>query len=86
MDVVVVETAEICDGCTIKQGVALGGASLYKGTKRHPKLGIDVVVSAGATAVGIPARKECFEAEKLNELVGKQPLCIPRANETQDTA
>ncbi|MDP3834792.1 MAG: serine O-acetyltransferase EpsC [Hydrogenophaga sp.] len=56
MGVVVGETAEIGDGCTIYQGVTLGGTSLYKGTKRHPTLGKDVVVSAGATAVGIPAR------------------------------
>src|SRR3990167_2800120 len=54
MGVVVGETAEIGDGCTIYQGVTLGGTSLYKGTKRHPTLGKDVVVSAGA--VGIPAR------------------------------
>jgi serine O-acetyltransferase len=76
MGTVVGETAEIGDGCTIYQGVTLGGTSLYKGTKRHPTLGKDVVVSfvvgdgakigsnavvikpvpAGATAVGIPAR------------------------------
>ena len=36
MGVVVGETAEIGDGCTIYQGVTLGGTSLYKGTKRHP--------------------------------------------------
>ena len=44
MGVVVGETAEIGDGCTIYQGVTLGGTSLYKGTKRHPTLGRDVVV------------------------------------------
>jgi serine O-acetyltransferase len=50
--VVVGETAEIGDGCTIYQGVTLGGTSLYKGTKRHPTLGRDVVVSAGAKVLG----------------------------------
>jgi serine O-acetyltransferase len=52
MSVVVGETAEIGDGCTIYQGVTLGGTSLYKGTKRHPTLGKDVVVSAGAKVLG----------------------------------
>jgi serine O-acetyltransferase len=52
MGTVVGETAEIGDGCTIYQGVTLGGTSLYKGTKRHPTLGRDVVVSAGAKVLG----------------------------------
>ncbi len=52
MGVVVGETAEIGDGCTIYQGVTLGGTSLYKGEKRHPTLGRDVVVSAGAKVLG----------------------------------
>jgi serine O-acetyltransferase len=52
MGTVVGETAEIGDGCTIYQGVTLGGTSLYKGSKRHPTLGKDVVVSAGAKVLG----------------------------------
>jgi len=52
MGVVVGETAVIGDGCTIYQGVTLGGTSLYKGAKRHPTLGKDVVVSAGAKVLG----------------------------------
>ena len=52
MGVVVGETAEIGDDCTIYQGVTLGGTSLYKGAKRHPTLGADVVVSAGAKVLG----------------------------------
>ena len=52
MGVVVGETAEIGDGCTIYQGVSLGGTSLYKGEKRHPTLGKNVVVSAGAKVLG----------------------------------
>jgi serine O-acetyltransferase len=52
MGVVVGETAEIGDGCTIYQGVTLGGTSLYKGEKRHPTLGRDVVVGAGAKVLG----------------------------------
>ena len=52
MGVVIGETAEVGDGCTIYQGVTLGGTSLYKGSKRHPTLGRDVVVSAGAKVLG----------------------------------
>ena len=52
MGVVVGETAEIGDGCTIYQGVTLGGTALYKGTKRHPTLGQGVVVGAGAQVLG----------------------------------
>jgi serine O-acetyltransferase len=52
MGVVIGETAEIGDDCTIYQGVTLGGTSLYRGTKRHPTLGRSVVVSAGAKVLG----------------------------------
>ena len=72
MGVVIGETAEVGDDCTIYQGVTLGGTSLYRGAKRHPTLGPGVVVGAGArigsnavvvkevpagaTVVGIPGR------------------------------
>lgn len=52
MGVVIGETAEIGDGCTIYQGVTLGGTSLTKGAKRHPTLGRNVVVGAGAKVLG----------------------------------
>jgi len=52
MGVVVGETAEIGDGCTIYHGVTLGGTSLYKGTKRHPTIGRDVIIGAGAQVLG----------------------------------
>ena len=52
MGVVIGETAEIGDDCTIYQGVTLGGTSLYRDTKRHPTLGKGVVVSAGAKVLG----------------------------------
>src|SRR3954451_1198298 len=52
MGVVIGETAEIGDGCTIYQGVTLGGTSLSKGSKRHPTLGRNVVVGAGAKVLG----------------------------------
>ena len=52
MGVVIGETAVIGDGCTIYQGVTLGGTSLTKGSKRHPTLGRNVVVGAGAKVLG----------------------------------
>lgn len=52
MGVVIGETAEIGDECTIYQGVTLGGTSLSKGAKRHPTLGRGVIVSAGAKVLG----------------------------------
>jgi serine O-acetyltransferase len=52
MGVVIGETAVVGDGCTIYHGVTLGGTALYKGEKRHPTLGRDVVVGAGAKVLG----------------------------------
>ena len=51
MGVVIGETAEIGDDCTLYHGVTLGGTSWKKG-KRHPTLGNDVVVGAGAKVLG----------------------------------
>ena len=52
MGVVIGETAEIGDECTIYQGVTLGGTSLAKGAKRHPTLGKGVIVGANAQVLG----------------------------------
>jgi len=52
MGVVVGETAEIGDECTIYQGVTLGGTSLAKGAKRHPTLGRGVIVGANSQVLG----------------------------------
>lgn len=49
--VVIGETAEIGDDCTIYHGVTLGGNTLRKG-KRHPTLGNEVTVGAGAKIIG----------------------------------
>ena len=51
MGVVVGETAEIGDDCTLYHGVTLGGTSWDKG-KRHPTLKPGVVVGAGAQILG----------------------------------
>ncbi|SAK68127.1 serine acetyltransferase [Caballeronia arationis] len=52
MGVVIGETAELGDDCTIYQGVTLGGTSLARGAKRHPTLGRGVIVGAGAKVLG----------------------------------
>jgi len=51
MGVVIGETAEIGDDCTLYHGVTLGGTSWEKG-KRHPTLGKGVVIGAGAKVLG----------------------------------
>ncbi len=51
MGVVIGETAEIGDDCTLYHGVTLGGVSWNQG-KRHPTLGRGVVVGAGAKILG----------------------------------
>jgi serine O-acetyltransferase len=49
--VVIGETAEIGDDVTIYQGVVLGGVSWQK-VKRHPTIGNEVVIGAGAIVLG----------------------------------
>lgn len=51
MGVVIGETAEIGNDCTLYHGVTLGGTSWNKG-KRHPTLEDGVVVGAGAKVLG----------------------------------
>jgi serine O-acetyltransferase len=51
MGVVIGETAEIGDNCLLYQGVTLGGTGKDKG-KRHPTLGNNVMVGAGAKVLG----------------------------------
>ena len=52
LGVVIGETAEIGDDCTLYQGVTLGGTSLTRGAKRHPTLGNDVIVGSHAQILG----------------------------------
>ena len=51
MGVVIGETAEIGDDCTLYHGVTLGGTTWEKG-KRHPTLGNNVIIGAGAKVLG----------------------------------
>ena len=55
MGVVIGETAEIGDNVTMYHSVTLGGTSSYnskKGEKRHPSIGNNVVIGAGALVLG----------------------------------
>lgn len=49
--VVIGETSQIGDGCTIYQGVTLGGTSLSHG-KRHPTLGCNVTIGVNSSVLG----------------------------------
>ena len=49
--VIIGETAELGDNITLYQGVTLGGTGKEQG-KRHPTLGDNVMVSAGAKVLG----------------------------------
>jgi len=51
MGVVIGETAEVGENCLLYQGVTLGGTGKEKG-KRHPTLGSNVTVGAGAKILG----------------------------------
>ena len=51
MGVVIGETAEVGDGCTIYQGVTLGGTGKDTG-KRHPTIGRNVLIGSGAKVLG----------------------------------
>ena len=71
MGVVIGETAEIGDNCTLYQGVTLGGTGKDVG-KRHPTLGNNVMVGSGAKVLG-PFRigdntKIASNAVVLNEI------------------
>ena len=52
MGVVIGSTAVVGDDVTLYQGVTLGGTSLQRGVKRHPTLGDNVIVGAGAHVLG----------------------------------
>ena len=51
MGIVIAETAEVGDDCLIYHGVTLGGTGKDQG-KRHPTIGNNVLISAGAKVLG----------------------------------
>lgn len=73
--VVVGETTVIGDNCTIYQGVTLGGVGLNKG-KRHPTLGNNVTVGAGAKILG------AFEVGDNCKIAANAVLLKPLENDT----
>ena len=52
MGVVIGETAVIGDNCTIYHGATLGGKGNEKDKKRHPTIGNNVMIGAGAKVLG----------------------------------
>ncbi|SFV85688.1 Serine acetyltransferase [hydrothermal vent metagenome] len=76
MGVVIGETAEIGDDCTLYHGVTLGGTTWKKG-KRHPTLKNNIVVGAGAKILG-PITLESGARIGSNAVVTKHVF----ANET----
>ena len=91
MGVVIGETAEIGDDCTLYHGVTLGGTSWNKG-KRHPTLGNGVVIGAGAKilgpiVVGDGAKIGCNAVVVKEVPAGATAIGIPaRIIEAQDTS
>jgi len=72
--VVIGETTVVGDHCTIYQGVTLGGVGLNKG-KRHPTLGNNVTVGAGAKILG------AFEAGDNCTIAANAVLLKPLEND-----
>lgn len=50
--VVIGETSEIGDDCSVYQKATLGGINFVRGVKRHPTLGNNVTIGAGAKILG----------------------------------
>ncbi len=73
--VVIGETTVVGDNCTIYQGVTLGGVGLNKG-KRHPTLGSNVTVGAGAKILG------AFEVGDNCTIAANAVLLKPLENDT----
>lgn len=73
--VVIGETTVVGDNCTIYQGVTLGGVGLEKG-KRHPTLGNNVTVGAGAKILG------AFEVGDNCTIAANAVLLKPLENDT----
>jgi serine O-acetyltransferase len=78
MGVVIGETAKIGDDCTLYHGVTLGGTTWQKG-KRHPTLGNNVVIGAGAKILGPITLGD-------NVRVGSNSVVVKSINESQTVA
>ena len=74
MGIVIGETAEIGDDVTLYQGVTLGGTTWNKG-KRHPTLGNNVVVGAGAKVLGNIRVGNCSRIAAGSVVLKEVPPC-----------
>ncbi len=91
MGVVIGESAEIGDNCTIYHGVTLGGTGKDKGAKRHPTVGNNVLIGAGAKVLGpfkigdnstIGANTfVAFEVEPYSTVVGVKGRIVKKGNQ-----
>ena len=94
MGVVIGETTEIGDNCTLYQGVTLGGTGKDHG-KRHPTLGNNVLVGAGAKILGpfrvgdnarVAAGAVVLEEVPANATAVGVPARIARINGTRPSS
>ncbi|EPR09501.1 serine O-acetyltransferase EpsC [Ruminiclostridium papyrosolvens] len=94
MGVVIGESAVIGDNCTIYHGVTLGGTGKDKGRKRHPTVGNNVLIGAGAKVLGpfnigdnstIGANTfVSFEVEPYSTVVGVKGRTVKKAGKRVD--
>jgi serine O-acetyltransferase len=90
MGIVIGQSAEIGDNCTIYHGVTLGGTGKDKGAKRHPTVGNNVLIGAGAKVLGpfnigdnstIGANTfVSFEVEPYSTVVGVKGRIVKKGN------
>ncbi|MDF2988065.1 MAG: serine O-acetyltransferase [Eubacterium sp.] len=95
MGVVIGESAEIGENCTIYHGVTLGGTGKDKGSKRHPTVGNNVLIGAGAKVLGpfkigdnstIGANTfVAFEVEPYSTVVGVKGRTVKKGNRRIDS-
>ena len=91
MGVVIGESAEIGDNCTIYHGVTLGGTGKDKGAKRHPTIGNNVLIGAGAKVLGPFKNGDnstigantfvAFEVEPYSTVVGVKGRIVKKGNQ-----
>ncbi len=95
MGIVIGESAVVGDNCTIYHGVTLGGTGKEKGKKRHPTIGNNVLIGAGAKVLGpckigdnslIGANTfVSFDVEPNSTVVGAKGRVVKKRNEKIDS-
>ena len=91
MGIVIGESAVIGDNCTIYHGVTLGGTGKEKGKKRHPTIGNNVLIGAGAKVLGPSTVGDnsligantfvSFDVEPNSTVVGAKGRIVRKRNE-----